>query len=178
MSGEGSPGGEIRLKLFGRTDVGQIREHNEDNFLIADLTRQSRGLMENERDQIVGPSGTVFAVCDGMGGAAAGEVASKLAIDIIYGIIDPDRSSQRVPTVSCTLGETQLGLTPQQIARRLDQDNIFVWDGNFYALAVTERLGLEDRGGLLRIGLVHYNTTKEVDILLGHLADMPNIVER
>ena len=96
----------------------------------------------------------------------------------IYGIIDPDRSSQRVPTVSCTLGETQLGLTPQQIARRLDQDNIFVWDGNFYALAVTERLGLEDRGGLLRIGLVHYNTTKEVDVLLGHLADMPNIVER
>jgi protein phosphatase len=87
MSGAGnaaSPGGEIRLKLFGRTDVGQIREHNEDNFLIADLSRQSRSLMEADRDQVVGPAGTVFAVCDGMGGAAAGEVASKLAVDIIY----------------------------------------------------------------------------------------------
>jgi protein phosphatase len=87
MSGTGSaasPGGEIRLKLFGRTDVGQIREHNEDNFLIADLTRRSRSLMEADREQIVGPAGTVFAVCDGMGGAAAGEVASKLAVDIIY----------------------------------------------------------------------------------------------
>jgi serine/threonine protein phosphatase PrpC len=87
MSGTGSavsPGGEIRLKLFGRTDVGQIREHNEDNFLIADLTRQSRSLMEADREQLVGPGGTVFAVCDGMGGAAAGEVASKLAVDIIY----------------------------------------------------------------------------------------------
>jgi protein phosphatase len=87
MSGTGSaasPGGEIRLKLFGRTDVGQIREHNEDNFLIADLTRKSRSLMEADREQLVGPAGTVFAVCDGMGGAAAGEVASKLAVDIIY----------------------------------------------------------------------------------------------
>jgi serine/threonine protein phosphatase PrpC len=79
-----SPGGEIRLKLFGRTDVGQIREHNEDNFLIADLSRQSRSLMEQDREQVVGKSGTVVAVCDGMGGAAAGEVASKLAVDIIY----------------------------------------------------------------------------------------------
>jgi protein phosphatase len=79
-----SPGGEIRLKLFGRTDVGQIREHNEDNFLITDLSRQSRSLMEQDREQVVGKSGTVVAVCDGMGGAAAGEVASKLAVDIIY----------------------------------------------------------------------------------------------
>jgi len=83
MSGAGNAG-EIRLKLFGRTDVGQIREHNEDNFLIADLTRQSRGLMEADREQVVGPGGNVFGVCDGMGGAAAGEVASKLAVDIIY----------------------------------------------------------------------------------------------
>ncbi|MGC4092110.1 MAG: Stp1/IreP family PP2C-type Ser/Thr phosphatase [Polyangiaceae bacterium] len=75
---------EIRLNLFGRTDVGQIREHNEDNFLIADLTRKSRSLMEADREQLVGPRGTVLGVCDGMGGAAAGEVASQLAVDIIY----------------------------------------------------------------------------------------------
>jgi protein phosphatase len=76
--------GSIRLKLFGRTDVGQIREHNEDNFLIADLSQAKRGLMESDREQVVGPKGTVFAVCDGMGGAAAGEVASQFAVDIVF----------------------------------------------------------------------------------------------
>jgi PPM family protein phosphatase len=75
---------ELRLRLFGRTDVGQVREHNEDNFIVADLTRESRGLMEADRVQLVGPRGTLLGVCDGMGGAAAGEVASQLAVDIIY----------------------------------------------------------------------------------------------
>jgi PPM family protein phosphatase len=74
----------ILLRLFGRTDVGQIREHNEDNFLIADLTRKRRSLLEADREQEVGAFGTVLGVCDGMGGAAAGEVASQLAVDIIY----------------------------------------------------------------------------------------------
>jgi protein phosphatase len=72
------------VRLFGRTDVGQIREHNEDNFLVADLTRKTRSLMESDREQRVAERGTVLGVCDGMGGAAAGEVASQLAVDIIY----------------------------------------------------------------------------------------------
>jgi PPM family protein phosphatase len=80
---EGS-GSEVRVKLFARTDVGQVREHNEDNFLVADLTKKSRGLMEANRSAAVGPHGAIFAVCDGMGGAAAGEIASQLAVDIIY----------------------------------------------------------------------------------------------
>ncbi|MFO0678526.1 MAG: Stp1/IreP family PP2C-type Ser/Thr phosphatase [Polyangiaceae bacterium] len=87
--GEASPQGHtgrgsVSLRLFARTDVGQIREHNEDNFLVADLTRKSRGLLESNRSGPVGAHGSLFAVCDGMGGAAAGEVASQLAVDIIY----------------------------------------------------------------------------------------------
>jgi len=76
--------GLISLNVFGRTDVGQIREHNEDNFLVADLTKQSRSLTESERRPVVGERGVVLGVCDGMGGAAAGEVASQMAVDIIY----------------------------------------------------------------------------------------------
>ena len=87
----------------------------------------------------------------------------------IYGITDPARFDERVPTVSFTLE----GLTPNEVARRLDTANIFVWDGNFYALAVTERLGLEHSGGLVRVGVAHYNTAEEVDRLIGVLADMP-----
>ena len=87
----------------------------------------------------------------------------------IYGITDPARFDQRVPTVSFTLA----GLTPNEVARRLDAANIFVWDGHFYALAVVERLGLENQGGLVRVGLAHYSTAEEVDALLHVLADMP-----
>ena len=87
----------------------------------------------------------------------------------IYGITDPARLDRRVPTLSFTLA----GTSPHEVARRLNEANIFGWNGNFYALAVTERLGLEGHGGLLRVGLVHYNTAEEVDYLLGVLSDMP-----
>jgi serine/threonine protein phosphatase PrpC len=86
----------ISLELFGRTDVGQVREHNEDNFLVADLSRASRTLNENDRLQTVGRMGTLLAVCDGMGGAAAGEVASQLAVDIVYQrMLEADEPSNR-----------------------------------------------------------------------------------
>ena len=102
----GAARGEIRVKLFARTDVGQIREHNEDNFLVADLTRRSRGLLENNRIAAIGPQGSLFAVCDGMGGAAAGEIASQLAVDIIY-----ERMAEGL--------QEGLSLTRDELARRL-----------------------------------------------------------
>ncbi|HZO17249.1 MAG TPA: Stp1/IreP family PP2C-type Ser/Thr phosphatase [Polyangiaceae bacterium] len=76
--------GPITLKVFGRTDVGQIREHNEDNFLIADLENKVRGVAGSAKTIELKTGGVLLAVCDGMGGAAAGEVASKLATDIVY----------------------------------------------------------------------------------------------
>ena len=83
----------------------------------------------------------------------------------IWGITDPARLDQRVPTVSFTLE----GYSPRQIAEYLGQRGIFVWDGNYYALAVMERLGLEPTGGMVRVGPVHYNSTGEIDRLLDEL---------
>jgi cysteine desulfurase family protein (TIGR01976 family) len=79
----------------------------------------------------------------------------------IHGITSPRALEQRVPTFSFTLD----GWTPPGIAAALADSHINVWDGNFYALAVTQRLGVEDIGGLLRVGLVHYNTQDEIDKL-------------
>ena len=77
----------------------------------------------------------------------------------IYGLTSREDWDRRVATVSIR----KEGTTPRQLAETLAQENIFVWDGNFYALAVTQRLGVEESGGLLRIGLVHYNTVEEID---------------
>ena len=76
----------------------------------------------------------------------------------LYGITDEDRFDCRVPTFSFTVK----GWTPRQVAERLASYNINLWNGNFYALAVTERLGLENSGGLVRVGATHYNTIEEV----------------
>ena len=54
---------------------------------------------------------------------------------------------------------------PRAVAEKLAQAGIYVWDGNYYAINVTERLGLEDKGGMVRVGAVHYNTLQEVERL-------------
>ncbi len=79
---------QVQVRYYGLTDVGLVREHNEDNFLVADLTETLRGLPEGVvRDCTVGKRGLVLSVCDGMGGAAAGEVASQMAVDTIYDVL-------------------------------------------------------------------------------------------
>jgi cysteine desulfurase family protein (TIGR01976 family) len=85
-----------------------------------------------------------------------------------YGIREPDRFAWRTPTVSIRLNQA----TPLEIAQALAKQNIFTWDGNFYALNLTERLGVEDKGGLLRIGLVHYNRSDEIHLLLKALEEI------
>jgi cysteine desulfurase family protein (TIGR01976 family) len=81
----------------------------------------------------------------------------------LYGISNPD---SRCPTFAVRLE----GSAPLELATRLGARGIFTWDGNYYAINLTERLGVEKDGGFLRIGLVHYNTEEEVNRLLVFLS--------
>lgn len=86
----------------------------------------------------------------------------------VYGITDPDRFWWRTPTVGIRLN----GQSPYDVAQQLGDRNIFTWNGNFYALGLTQALGVESSGGLLRIGLVHYNTIAEIQHLLKSLQEI------
>ena len=84
--------------------------------------------------------------------------ASQVPSLKIYGLTDPARAGERTPTFGVTLE----GWHARDVATRLGEQGIFVWDGHFYALGVVERLDLEKQGGLVRIGFAHYNTLEEV----------------
>jgi PPM family protein phosphatase len=76
--------GSVRVSVFGKTDLGRTRDHNEDTFLVADLSTGNASLQPAVRSHEIGPRGSLFMVADGMGGAAAGELASAMAADLIY----------------------------------------------------------------------------------------------
>jgi cysteine desulfurase family protein (TIGR01976 family) len=87
----------------------------------------------------------------------------------LYGITDPARFSSRTPTAALRLE----GVAPRAVAEALGAEGIAVWDGDFYATGLMERLGLLDSGGVVRIGLTHYNTAAEIDRIveaLGRIA--------
>jgi cysteine desulfurase family protein (TIGR01976 family) len=85
-----------------------------------------------------------------------------------YGISDVAKLDRRCPTVAVRIA----GHTPLDLATRLGERGIFTWDGNYYALNLTERLDVEKDGGFLRIGLAHYNTAAEVQRLLQGLREI------
>ena len=74
----------VRVSLFAKTDVGRTREHNEDCYLVADLSPPNPTLTTEVREHTVGEKGSILVVADGMGGATAGEVASRMASEIIF----------------------------------------------------------------------------------------------
>src|SRR5439155_80317 len=74
----------VKIEVFAKTDLGKTRDHNEDRFLVADLTRGEASLQPAVREHEVGERGSLFIVADGMGGAAAGELASEMATETIY----------------------------------------------------------------------------------------------
>ena len=83
----------------------------------------------------------------------------------MYGITDRARFDERTPTAALRLA----GIAPRAVAKALGEEGIAVWDGDFYATGLIERLGLADHGGVVRIGLTHYNTVAEVDRLVAAL---------
>ena len=86
----------------------------------------------------------------------------------VYGITDPAHIAKRVPTVICNVE----GHQPRAVAEFLGKRHIYLWNGNYYALAVMERMGLETTGGAVRIGLAHYNKREEIDRLIEALAEL------
>jgi len=86
----------------------------------------------------------------------------------VYGIQDPARFDQRCPTVAVRMNRH----TPRELSEKLGQRGFFTWDGNYYAIGLTERLDVEKDGGFLRIGLAHYNTEEEVTRLLEALREI------
>lgn len=93
----------VIVRIGGATDVGRIRDHNEDNFVLADLTREKRGGEEVGDSIRVGERGLLLAVCDGMGGALAGEIASQMAIDVIHTIMQESSSPDDADEFAQTL---------------------------------------------------------------------------
>lgn len=86
----------------------------------------------------------------------------------VWGITDRRRLAQRVPTIAITLADRQAGAVAEHLAAR----QIFVWSGDMYAVDLIARLGLAEQGGILRIGLVHYNTSDEIDRLIKALDEL------
>jgi cysteine desulfurase family protein (TIGR01976 family) len=84
----------------------------------------------------------------------------------LYGITDRAHFADRTPTAALTLA----GHTPRAISEALGRDGIATWDGDFYAMGLIDRLGLADSGGVVRIGLTHYNTAEEVDRVVSSIA--------
>jgi selenocysteine lyase/cysteine desulfurase len=85
----------------------------------------------------------------------------------LYGISDPERFDERCPTVAVRIA----GHTPLELSTELGRRGFFTWEGNYYALNLTEHLNVEKDGGFLRIGLAHYNTAEEVDRFLAALRE-------
>src|SRR5438445_808164 len=111
----------IKVQVFGKTDLGKTRDHNEDCFLVADLTRGERSLQPTVREHEIGERGTLFVVADGMGGAAAGELASQMATDTIYDQMQKMWGAEKE-------------LTPQRFAYRL-KEAVEVANGQIHAHA-------------------------------------------
>lgn len=133
---------------------------------LADIGRQFGGASDLPRRAAIRAGMVLVREHERTLGARLLEGLEALPGITVYGIRTMARWAERVPTVSFRME----GLHPREVAEALAREGVFVWDGNFYAIGVTERLGLEGKGGLVRVGALHYNTEEEIDRFLEALA--------
>jgi protein phosphatase len=113
----------IKITAFGKTDVGLIREHNEDNFLLANVETGLRTSSPEENLEFtLGPKGALFLVCDGMGGAAAGEVASTMAVDSISGDMEAGGATLRERYARCMRRAIEIANERINVQSRINQN--------------------------------------------------------
>jgi len=134
---------------------------------IADIGRRARSEVADRRAAIVAAYEVIHEHESGLLRRAV-EGLGKIPGAKIYGITDPGRFNERCATLAVRIE----GHTPLELATKLGERGFFTWDGNYYALNLTEHLGVEKAGGFLRIGLVHYNTAEEVDRLIAALREI------
>ncbi len=134
---------------------------------IADLGRQANPEAKTRRAAIESAYAAIHAHERGLLERLMSGI-KKIKGAKIYGITDPARTDERCATLAVRIE----GHPPLELATKLGERGIFTWDGNYYALNLTEHLDVEKSGGFLRIGLVHYNTLEEVDRLLAALREM------
>ncbi|HET7685590.1 MAG TPA: cysteine desulfurase-like protein [Candidatus Limnocylindria bacterium] len=136
------------LAALGRAYGGAARDADRRTALRAAMA----AIHEYERG-LIGPTIDALATIPGLR---------------IHGITEPQRLAERVPTVAFTVA----GHHPRAVAEHLGARGISVWDGDYYAYELIRRLGLDDSGGMVRIGLVHYNTMAEVERLVTALGEL------
>ncbi len=112
----------------------------------------------SRRDQLLGSMTAVAAYERDLSRRFLSEISGIPGLRV-WGIADPARTTERTPTFALTFDD----ISPRAAAVALGRQGIFAWDGDFYAQGLIERLGLFEGGGVLRLGLVHYTTTAEVD---------------
>jgi len=119
------------------------------------------------RERLVAGMGAIEAYERTLSGRLLAGLAAIPGLTV-HGLADPARAAERTPTVAVTLA----GWTPRGVAEALAAEGIYAWDGDFYATTLVEELGLAPTGGVVRLGLVHYTTTAEVDRLLATLGEL------
>jgi cysteine desulfurase family protein (TIGR01976 family) len=134
---------------------------------LADLGRRLDPAADGRRAAMVAAFRAIQAYEQDLSRLALARLAAIPGLTL-HGIADPARVAERTPTFAFTHARR----TPAEIARFLAGRGIFTWSGNFYALALTEAMGLEP-DGVLRAGFLHYNTAEEVERLGEALAELP-----
>jgi len=134
---------------------------------IADIGRRARPEVSDRRAAIAAAYEVIHEQESRLLRRAV-EGLNKIPGAKIYGISDPARFNERCATLAVRIE----GHAPLELATKLGERGFFTWDGNYYALNLTEHLDVEKSGGFLRIGLVHYNTVEEVDRMLSALREI------